>query len=122
MRPCLVALCLACLPLTVLADSVHTIEVTNDTRSRIDSFSMAPAGSDHWTEVNFRAPMQESSFDYEVAITMEFHDSDGCLRDLRTELSDGRKIFAHNFDVCHFHAYRPGRRFYGGRPGSQIMP
>src|ERR1700751_4823768 len=73
MRPCLVALCLACLPLTVLADSVHTIEVTNDTRSRIDSFSMAPAGSDHWTEVNFRAPMQESSFDYEVAITMEFH-------------------------------------------------
>jgi hypothetical protein len=122
MRPCLIAVCLAVLPVVTLADSVRTIEVVNDTRSRIDSFAMAPAGSNHWVEMSFKAPMQESSFDYEVAFTMAFRDDDGCLRDLRTVLSDGRRIFARNFDLCHFHAYYPGKRFYGGHPGSQIMP
>lgn len=42
MRPCLTALCFACFPLAALADSVHTIEVVNDTRGSIDTFAMAP--------------------------------------------------------------------------------
>ncbi|GLQ94667.1 hypothetical protein [Dyella acidisoli] len=122
MRPCLAAMCLACLPPGALANSVHIIEVINDTHSRIDSFSMAPAGSDRWTEVDFKPPMWESSFDHQQAAMLQFHDNDGCLRDLRTVLSDGRRIFASNFDLCRFHAYRPGMRFHGGHPGSQIMP
>jgi arylamine N-acetyltransferase len=122
MRYRIIALYLACLPAAVLAQSVHTIEVINDTRSRIDTFSVAPAGSNDWTDMDFRTPMQESTFDYAVAITLEYHDDSGCLRDLRTVLSDGRRIVAHNFDWCHFHAYRPGTRFRGRRPGSQIVP
>lgn len=43
MRSCLAALCLASLPLAASADSVHTLEVINDTRSSIDSFAVAPA-------------------------------------------------------------------------------
>lgn len=101
--------------------SMYTLEVINDTRSRIDSFSIAPVGTEHWTRVDFRGPVEESSFDYELAVMLQIHDHDGCLRDLRTVLSDGRLIFARNFDLCHFHAYRPGVRFFKGHPGSRIM-
>lgn len=120
MRARLAVFCLACFPLAALADNRHIIEVINDTRSQIDSFAMAPAGTGQWSEIDFRSPLQDSSFDYEVAVTLEFHDGDGCLRDLRTVLSDGRRIFAHNFDLCHFHAYRPGTPFRHSR--SQVMP
>ncbi|GGA35412.1 hypothetical protein [Dyella nitratireducens] len=122
MRSCLAALCLASLPLTVLADSLHTLEVINDTRSSIDSFAVAPAGSGRWTEVRFKSPMQESWFDYELAVTVQFHDDEGCFRDLRTMLSDGRRIFARNFNICQYDSYRPGIRFRNGHPGSRIMP
>lgn len=122
MRFRLVALCFACLPLATLADSVHTIEVVNGTHARIDSFALAPAGTTDWTEVEFRKPMQAFYFDDDLAVTLEVHDHDGCLRDLRTVLSNGRRILAHNFDLCHFHSYWPGRRFPKGHPGSQIMP
>ncbi|HUA78939.1 MAG TPA: hypothetical protein VL997_01100 [Dyella sp.] len=115
-------LCLACLPAVTLADSVHTIEVFNDTHSRIDSFSMAPAGSDRWVEKDFTGPGQSFSFDHQLAITLRFYDNDGCMRDLRTVLSDGRRIVARHFDVCHLHVYWPGRRFYNGHSGSPFMP
>lgn len=118
----LAALCLSFFPVVTLADSWHTIEVVNDTRSRIDSFAMAPAGSGRWTEVNFKAPMQESWFDYERAVTMQFHDDEGCFRDLRTLLSDGRRIFARNFNLCQYHSYWPGTYFRNGHPGSRVIP
>lgn len=88
--------------------SIHVLELINDTRGEIDSFSIAPAGTGHWTNVDFRGAMQESSLDYGSAAILTFHDTDGCLRDLRTVLSDGRRILTHNFDLCHFHAYSPG--------------
>jgi len=88
--------------------SLHVLELINDTRGDIDSFSIAPAGTAHWTNVDFRRAMQESSLDYGSAAILTFHDTDGCLRDLRTVLSDGRRILTHNFDLCHFHAYSPG--------------
>ena len=122
MRLFITTLCLACFPLATQADSVHTIEVINDTYSRIDTFSMAPAGSDRWIEVDFRGAMQESSFEHQLAMLLQFHDGDGCLRDLRTVLSDGRRIIARNFNLCRFHAYRPGTPFHHGRQVSQVMP
>lgn len=88
--------------------SMHVLKLINDTRGDIDTFSIAPAGTDHWTNVDFRGAMEESSFDYGSAAILTFHDTDGCLRDLRTVLSDGRRIVTHNFDLCHFHAYSPG--------------
>lgn len=91
--------------------SMHVLELINDTRGNIDSFSIAPAGTDHWTNIDFRNAMEESSLDYGNAAILTFHDTDGCLRDLRTVLSDGRRIFTHNFDLCHFHAYSPGVLF-----------
>lgn len=122
MRSCLAALCLACCPVVTLADSVHVIEVINDTRSSIDSFAIAPAGSGRWVEVNFRPTMQGSWFDYELAVTVQVRDREGCLRDLRTLLSDGRRIFARNFNLCQYHSYRPGSYFRNGHPGSRILP
>jgi hypothetical protein len=88
--------------------STYTLKIINDTRSHIDSFSIAPAGTDRWTNVDFRVPMQESSFDYGFAVLLQLHDDDGCLRDLRTVLPDGRRIVTNHFDICHGHAYRPG--------------
>jgi hypothetical protein len=88
--------------------STYTLELINNTRSRIDSFSIAPAGTDHWTNVDFRGPMQQSSFDYQLAVTLQIHDNNGCLRDLRTVLSSGLRIYTRHFDLCHIHAYRPG--------------
>lgn len=88
--------------------SMHVLELINDTRGDIDSFSIAPAGTDHWTNIDFRNAMEESSLGYGNAAFLTFHDTDGCLRDLRTVLSDGRRIFTHNFDLCRFHAYSPG--------------
>lgn len=117
MRPCLLAVCLACLPITALAQSRHSVKVINDTRSRIESFALAPAGSDHWTKVDFRG----QDFDYELAEVINFSD-DRCLYDFRTVLSDGRRILAHDFDACRFHAYRPGVRFYRGHPGEVMLP
>lgn len=122
MRSCLAMLWLTCLPTVTLAASIHTVEVFNDTHARIDSFSMAPAGSNRWVEKDFTAPMQQFSFDHGLAITLRFYDNDDCLRDLRTVLSDGRRIVAHNFDVCRLHVYWPGRRFYDGHAGSPMMP
>lgn len=110
MRSCLIVLCLGAFPFVALADSVHTIEVINDTRSSIDSFAIAPAGSGHWTEVDFKKPMQDSWFDYEVAVNVQIRDDEGCFRDLRTLLSDGRRVFARNFNLCRYHSYRPGSR------------
>lgn len=122
MRSRLAALCLACFPLLALADSVHTLEVINDTRTPINSFSIAPAGSEHWAEVSFKTPTQGFLFDYGLAVTLEFHDDDGCLRDLRTLFSNGRRIYARHFDVCKLHSYRPGVSFHNGLPGSRILP
>ncbi|WP_233841297.1 hypothetical protein [Dyella sp. 2HG41-7] len=122
MRSRLAILCLTLIPAVALADSVHTIEVRNDTHSRIDSFAMAPAGSNRWVEKDFTAPMGQFEFDYQLAVTLRFYDNDGCLRDLRTVLSDGRRIVARNFDVCQLHVYRPGRRFYDGHAGSPMLP
>jgi hypothetical protein len=86
----------------------YTLELINNTRSRIDSFSIAPAGTNHWTNIDFRGAMQQSSFDYQLAVTLHIHDDNGCLRDLRTVLSSGLRIFTRHFDLCHVHAYRPG--------------
>jgi hypothetical protein len=88
--------------------STYTLKVINDTRSHIDSFSIAPVGTDRWTSIDFRVPMRESSFDYGLAVMLHIHDDDGCMRDLRTVLSDGRRIVTNHFDICHGHAYRPG--------------
>lgn len=123
MRPCLAVLCFACFPLAAQAASVHTIEVVNDTRGSIDAFATAPAGSGHWTEINFKDPEQGSWFDYELAVTLAFHDDDAsCLRDLRTVLSNGHRIFVRNFNVCRHHAYRPGTLYRNNHVGSWVVP
>ena len=121
MRHRLIALCLASVPSIVLADSLHAIVVVNDTSSRIDSFAVAPAGSARWAEASFRN-IGESWFESQIAVRVQFHDDDGCFRDLRTTFSDGRRVLARNFNVCRYHSYQPGRYFYNGHPGSRIMP
>jgi hypothetical protein len=88
--------------------STYALEIINDTRSHIDSFSIAPFGTDRWASVDFRVPMQDSSFDYGFAVMLQLHDDDGCMRNLRTVLSDGRRIVTNHFDICHRRAYRPG--------------
>jgi hypothetical protein len=119
MRSCLAMLCLVCFPAVALAGSGYTIVVVNDTRSRIDTFAMAPAGSERWQEVNVTA-LEESGFDY--AVKVQLHDDGGCFRDLRTTLADGRRIFARNFNVCQYHSYRPDRYSRHDHPGPGLLP
>lgn len=119
----LAVLCLALFPLAAQAASVHTIEVVNDTRGSIDSFAMAPAGSNHWTEMNFEGPAHASWFNYQLAVTLAFRDDgQGCLRDLRTVLADRHRILVRNFNVCKYHAYRPGTLYRNDHVGSWIVP
>ncbi|GLQ99429.1 hypothetical protein [Dyella mobilis] len=92
--------------------SSFVLEIINDTRSHIDSFSITPAGTDRWNEIDFMRPMQESSFDSGSAVLMQIRDGGGCLHDLRTTLSDGNRIVTRRFDLCHFHAYRPGTHIF----------
>lgn len=123
MRSCLAMLCFACFPFATLAASAHNIEVVNDTRGSIVSFAMAPAGSERWTEMDFKSPAKDSWFDYKLAVTLAFRDDDaGCLRDLRTVLSNGHRILARNFNVCKHHAYRPGTLYRNDHVGSWIVP
>lgn len=109
MRLWALALPLACLPLAVVAESIHSIQVINDMRSQIVSFTIYPAGSNQGAEVEFANRL----FDYGTVVNLEFRDDSGCLRDFRTLLSDGEKIVARNFNVCTRHAYRPGTSFNG---------
>jgi hypothetical protein len=109
MRSWVLALPLACLPYAAMAGSVHVLKVINDTRSRIVSFTIAPAGSRQGTEVDFA----DRIFDDGTAMMFTLHDDSGCLHDFRTLLSDGEVITARHFNVCMKHAYRPGLGFSG---------
>jgi hypothetical protein len=119
MKTGLFAAVLACGCSAATAQSVHVVQVINDTRSSILSFSIAPAGSHRWTKVGFG---DNRPFNYGSAFNIELHDDQGCLRDFRTVLSDGRWIFARDIDVCQLHAYRPGVRYYNSRPGTAPLP
>ena len=103
-----VAMVLACLPFTAVADSVYAVQVVNDTWGTILAFDVAPAGSSNWVHVDF----SKRPFEYGDAMVIALHDGDGCLRDFRTMLSDGRRIIAHHFDLCRLHSYRPGLPFH----------
>lgn len=113
MRWCFLALSLVC-PLVVAAapEDLRVVRIINDTRTQIVSFAVASAGSGRWRTIEFtRRP-----FDYGLVFTLAWHDDDGCLRDFRTMLSDGRRIDARGFDLCGPDtAYWPGRFFHHGR-------
>lgn len=108
MRVGLFAIGLLCLTTFVDAASVHSFKLVNDTRTRVVSFSVAQAGSDNWTTVDFHDPLFEHG---DAKLVEVSSDSDGCLYDLRTALSDGRNVVARKFDACHRHVYRPGKAF-----------
>lgn len=119
MRSWVIAICLVCLPFTAAAaGSGYAVQVANDTRSAILAFDVAPAGSSNWVHVDFT----HRPFEYMDGMIITLHDGDGCLRDFRTILSDGRRIVAHGFDLCRLHTYRPGRTFYDGHQGGIRLP
>jgi hypothetical protein len=118
MRSWVLALPFVCLPFGAEAQSVHAIQLVNDTKSQIVSFAVSPAGGDRDAKVDFT----NRSFYYGDAVNIELHDNEGCLRDFRTLTSDGRTIVARNFNVCTMHAYRPGVRFRHGLPGAPFLP
>lgn len=113
MRWCFLALSFVC-PLVVAAATkdLRVVEIMNDTRSQIVSFAEAPAGSGRWRTIEFT----DRPFDYGLAFTLAWHDNGGCLRDFRTELSDGRRIDVRGFNLCGKDSrYWPGRFFHHGR-------
>jgi hypothetical protein len=118
MRLWFFTLSLACLSFAVRAQSVHTFKLINDTRTTIISFTVSIPGNRHGAEVDFR----KQPFDSATAVNIELYDGDGCLRDLHTQLSDGRNIVARGFNVCTMHAYRPGLSFHNGHPGGWYSP
>jgi hypothetical protein len=99
---------LACFSVATTAESVHVVQIVNDTGSRILSFAVAPVNSQRWTEVHFG---YNPAFDNGWAFKVELRGGEGCLRDFRTMLSDGRRIVAHHIDVCRLHTYRPSVRY-----------
>lgn len=109
---------LACLSFTVAAESAHSVKLINDTHTRIVSFAVAPVGDDRWTKVDFHDPL----FENQEAVMVEIRGGEACRYDFRTTLSDGRSILIHNFNICRYHAYRPGVRFYYGHPGGAVLP
>lgn len=100
-------------PMIVVAgpEDLRVVKIMNDTRSQIVSFAVAPTGSGRWRTVEFTG----RPFDYGLAFTLAWHDDDGCVRDFRTMLSDGRRIDVRGFDLCGPDSrYWPGRFFHHG--------
>jgi hypothetical protein len=104
--------------MVAVAESRHGVKVISDTQSQVVSFAIVPIGSNRWIEVDFG----DRPFGYPSAILLKWHDDEGCLRDLRAMLSDGRMIVAHGFDLYRLHVCGLGFRFYEGHQGGTRLP
>lgn len=106
------------LPLLVLllaidagaAETTHYLDLVNTAKNSIVAFSVAPAGSDRFRALPFGDPPLHGGGD---STTLAIRDDSGCLRDLRTEFSNGRVLIQKNFDICKYRSYHTGQYLRG---------
>lgn len=108
---CLIALLLAATN-ACAAGATHYLDLVNTAKNSIVSFSVAPIGSNRFRPMQLGdSPLQGGGESTTLAIR---DDGDtGCLRDLRTEFSNGRVLIQRNFDVCKYRSYHTGQYLRG---------
>lgn len=90
--------------------ATHYLDVVNTAQNSIIAFSIAPASSRSFQPMAFGdRPLHGGGESATVAI----RDDAGCLRDLRTEFSNGRVLIQKNFDVCKYRSYHTGQYLRG---------
>lgn len=96
------------------ASANYYLDVVNTADNSIVSFAAAPIGSNHFRDVALGdRPLQGGGDSATVALGK---DDSGCLRDFRTEFSNGRVLIQRNFDVCKYRSYHTGRYLRGQAP------
>ncbi|MBS0584234.1 MAG: hypothetical protein JSS42_14155 [Proteobacteria bacterium] len=91
------------------AETTHYIDLVNTAKNSITTFSVAPAGSNHFRALPFAdQPLHGGGDSATVAIR-----GNECLVDLRTEFGNGRVLIQKNFDVCKYRSYHTGQYLRG---------
>ena len=79
------------------AETTHYLDLVNTAQNSIIAFSVAPVGSNRSHALPFGDQPLHGGGD---STTLAIRGEGGCLRDLRTEFSNGRVLLQKNFDIC----------------------
>ncbi len=92
------------------AEKTHYLDLINTAKNSIVAFSVAPAGSNRFHPLPFGdQPLHGGG----ESTTLAIRDDNGCLRDLRTEFSNGRVLIQQNFNICKYRSYHTGQYLRG---------
>lgn len=92
------------------AEATHYLDLVNTAKNSIVAFSVAPVGSNRFRPLPFGDQPLHGGGD---STTLAIRDDGGCLRDLRTEFSNGRVLIQKNFDICKYRSYHTGQYLRG---------
>jgi hypothetical protein len=93
------------------AGTTYYVDLVNTANNSITAFAIAPAGSRNFHAVPLGDIALHGGGD-SATIAIQKDDS-GCLRDLRTEFSNGRVLIQQNFDICKYRSYHTGQYLRG---------
>lgn len=112
--PCILSFVLPMFALAAPASAAtRYVYVVNDAPATMESFSLAPAGSEAWRriEVGDRSLAPGSA----GMIAIRTGGNDDCLYDFKLVFRDGRALLHRDFDVCKYASYHPGAYLRRGR-------
>lgn len=98
--------------------TTHYLDLVNTAQNSITSFAVAVAGSGQFRELPLGNTALHGGGDSATLAIVTGRDGDdadarGCVRDLRTEFSNGRVLIQKNFDVCKYRSYHTGQYLRG---------
>ncbi len=89
------------------------VYLVNDAPATMESFSLAPAGSEAWRQIKVGERSLAPGSSGMVAIRTGGNDD--CLYDFKLVFRDGRALLHRDFDVCKYASYHPGAYLRRGR-------
>jgi len=92
------------------AETTHYLDLVNTAKNSIVAFSVAPVAINKYHALPFGDQPLHGGGD---STTLAIRDDNGCLRDLRTEFSNGRVLIQKNFDICKYRSYHTGQYLRG---------
>lgn len=82
------------------------VYLVNDTRDRIESFSLARNDSDAWTPMLGGTGLKAGESEM---LAIERSEGEGCMYDARIVLRGGKTFVHRGLDFCRYVSYHPGR-------------
>jgi hypothetical protein len=103
----LIALALITIVPAIANAQTYYIDIYNTAPSSIESFAVAPAGTQAFRDIALADRTVHGGGD---SVTVAFDKADGgCLRNFRTRFVDGRVLIQNGFNMCKFRSYHTGR-------------